>query len=88
MKGSMRKALKSLVVVAGVAALFCLGAAATGCGRSSTDTAPPAREEQAPQVYTCAMHPQIRQAKPGKCPICGMDLVPATQKAETNRTER
>lgn len=22
------------------------------------------------------MHPQIRQNKPGKCPICGMDLIP------------
>jgi len=26
--------------------------------------------------YTCPMHPQIRQDAPGKCPICGMDLVP------------
>lgn len=26
--------------------------------------------------YTCTMHPQIRQNEPGKCPICGMDLVP------------
>lgn len=27
-------------------------------------------------VWTCSMHPQIRQDKPGKCPICGMDLIP------------
>ena len=27
-------------------------------------------------VWTCAMHPQIRLPKPGKCPICGMDLIP------------
>jgi Cu(I)/Ag(I) efflux system membrane fusion protein len=27
-------------------------------------------------VWTCSMHPQIRQDSPGKCPICGMDLVP------------
>jgi Cu(I)/Ag(I) efflux system membrane fusion protein len=27
-------------------------------------------------VWTCSMHPQIRQDGPGKCPICGMDLVP------------
>jgi Cu(I)/Ag(I) efflux system membrane fusion protein len=27
--------------------------------------------------YTCSMHPQIRQPKPGKCPICAMDLIPA-----------
>lgn len=27
------------------------------------------------QVYTCPMHPQIIRDKPGKCPICGMQLV-------------
>lgn len=26
-------------------------------------------------VYTCPMHPEIRQNKPGSCPKCGMDLV-------------
>lgn len=29
--------------------------------------------------YTCSMHPQIRQDKPGKCPLCGMDLTPVGQ---------
>ncbi len=32
-------------------------------------------------VYTCPMHPQIRQNGPGKCPICAMKLVPAAGKA-------
>ncbi|MFN7135356.1 MAG: efflux RND transporter periplasmic adaptor subunit, partial [Myxococcales bacterium] len=27
-------------------------------------------------VWTCSMHPQVRQPAPGKCPLCGMDLVP------------
>ena len=27
-------------------------------------------------IYTCPMHPQIRQAGPGSCPICGMALEP------------
>lgn len=27
-------------------------------------------------VYTCPMHPEVRQAGPGKCPKCGMFLVP------------
>lgn len=28
------------------------------------------------QVWTCSMHPQIRQDHPGQCPLCGMDLIP------------
>lgn len=31
----------------------------------------------ASQIWTCSMHPQVRQDKPGNCPICGMPLVPA-----------
>jgi Cu(I)/Ag(I) efflux system membrane fusion protein len=34
------------------------------------------------QIWTCSMHPQIRQPKPGKCPICFMDLVPVASSAE------
>lgn len=35
-----------------------------------------AHTEEEKTVWTCAMHPQIKQDKPGKCPICGMDLTP------------
>ncbi len=35
-------------------------------------------------VYTCPMHPEIRQAQPGDCPECGMHLVPeGTTQAES-----
>ena len=34
-------------------------------------------------VYTCPMHPEIRQNGPGTCPICGMALEPVTVTAET-----
>jgi Cu(I)/Ag(I) efflux system membrane fusion protein len=27
------------------------------------------------EIWTCSMHPQIRQNEPGDCPICGMDLI-------------
>lgn len=27
-------------------------------------------------VWTCSMHPQIKSDKPGKCPLCAMDLIP------------
>jgi Cu+-exporting ATPase len=26
-------------------------------------------------IYTCPMHPEVRQDAPGKCPKCGMNLV-------------
>jgi len=32
-------------------------------------------EQPHPQKYTCPMHPEIVQDKPGSCPICGMNLV-------------
>ena len=34
-------------------------------------------------IYTCPMHPQIRQVGPGSCPICGMALEPEVATAET-----
>jgi len=30
-------------------------------------------------IWTCSMHPQIKVSEPGKCPICGMDLIPLAQ---------
>lgn len=55
-----------LVVAAGVAtsAFWPQRAPAGGAGRGE---------------WTCSMHPQIRQAASGRCPICGMDLIPVEQ---------
>ncbi|WP_083921274.1 efflux RND transporter periplasmic adaptor subunit [Cytophaga aurantiaca] len=33
-------------------------------------------EHDVTTYYTCSMHPQIMETKPGKCPICFMDLTP------------
>jgi P-type Cu+ transporter len=33
-------------------------------------------------IYTCPMHPEIRQSGPGSCPICGMALEPVMATAE------
>ena len=45
----------------------------------------PARPVNLPDgtIYTCPMHPQIRQVGPGNCPICGMALEPEVASAET-----
>lgn len=34
------------------------------------------KEEASVTKYTCPMHPNVVQDGPGKCPVCGMDLVP------------
>jgi P-type Cu+ transporter len=44
--------------------------------------AKPAPEVPAGTIYTCPMHPQIRQVGPGVCPICGMALEPEVASAE------
>ncbi len=36
--------------------------------------------QEAKQLYTCPMHPSYISDRPGKCPICGMDLVPVKEK--------
>jgi len=43
-------------------------------------SAQPAKAEAAPvgAIYTCPMHPQVRQVGPGACPLCGMALEPET----------
>lgn len=38
--------------------------------------------------WTCSMHPQIQQPKPGKCPICGMDLIPLNKSSNKSLRPR
>jgi Cu+-exporting ATPase len=48
-------------------------------------TKPQPHRENVPDdaVYTCPMHPEIRQIGPGSCPICGMALEPEVASLET-----
>ena len=39
------------------------------------------QQEHVNATYTCSMHPNIRQPTSGRCPICDMELVPATIEA-------
>ena len=41
---------------------------------------------EAGTVYTCSMHPQIRQPEPGLCPLCGMELIPVAEGDEGSET--
>ncbi len=48
----------------------------------------PAKPMASGKVFTCPMHPQIRQAGPSSCPICGMALEPEAPTLEYDDTER
>jgi Cu+-exporting ATPase len=54
-----------------------------------TDTAEAALPIRAQEevIYTCPMHPQIRQVGPGFCPGCGMALEPLNPAAEADKAE-
>jgi len=47
---------------------------------AKVQAAAPAEHTHEAEIWTCSMHPQIRQNHPGKCPICGMDLVLVVQR--------
>ncbi len=36
------------------------------------------QHETLAEVWTCSMHPQIRESEPGRCPLCAMELVPVS----------
>jgi Cu(I)/Ag(I) efflux system membrane fusion protein len=76
-----------VVVLAVAAVVFRQSLVAWFSGESSghpggtSSAAPGAPHAHAGEIdhYTCPMHPSVKQAGPGKCPICGMNLVPVTK---------
>ena len=68
---------------AGVLLIVLLGVAQrTGWIRPGSLTSPGSTKSGSQEIYTCPMHPQIRQPGEGRCPLCGMALVPATSSGE------
>lgn len=63
--------------LAALLVLVCLGLAQRW-GWLSASVGSSSSAEASQQIYTCPMHPQVRNNGPGKCFICLMDLVPAT----------
>ena len=76
----MSRQTRTVLAMAVVAVIaFVLGGRIIGDGGSSqVGHAGHGAESSvsAPTVWTCSMDPQVKLPKPGKCPICGMDLIP------------
>ncbi|HUT55264.1 MAG TPA: heavy metal-binding domain-containing protein [bacterium] len=85
------KLFMAAVVVLG---LSVAGALMVGCTRSDSAAVDNAGGQAAGAarqgvVYTCPMHPEVVSDQPGKCPICGMNLVEKQKTAATmNQDEK
>ncbi len=53
-------------------------------GSNTADVHEHESEQAGGAVWTCSMDPQVRQPKPGKCPICGMDLIPLEENLDAD----
>jgi RND family efflux transporter MFP subunit len=68
-------ALIALILVTSTA-----GVLVSGCDRQGAPA-----QSSGEQLYTCGMHPQVVQNKPGNCPICGMKLTPVRKPGAENK---
>jgi hypothetical protein len=62
--------------------------AALSAPRYTPTTAPTTMPTTAAAIYTCPMHKQVASDHPGRCPICGMKLVPKSQVTGRPQGER
>ncbi|WP_268123443.1 efflux RND transporter periplasmic adaptor subunit [Roseivirga pacifica] len=70
----------SLVIGAIFGAVFFGGNSHT---ETATETHDHSRESE---LWTCSMHPQVRQSEPGNCPFCGMELIPLSSEEDSDPT--
>ncbi len=66
-------ALMAVLAAATLALAGCTGSSQSDKSAQSAD--PPDQKEEKTVQYTCSMHPEVVQDKPGNCPKCGMKLV-------------
>ena len=68
---------KNIIKMAGILLFgLLLGWLIFGGNNSNENMDAQATEQNKNTIWTCSMHPQIRQSEPGNCPICGMELIP------------
>ncbi|TVM00781.1 MAG: hypothetical protein CV087_12280 [Candidatus Brocadia sp. WS118] len=92
-----KKFLYRKCLIISVLAIFSIAVSVLGFTRPSItelNLISSANAEEAKEVkekkilyWTCGMHPSVKMDKPGKCPICAMDLVPVYEKGASAEEE-
>ena len=72
-----KRVLRYLLPPLALLMAFLLGGLLLGGGSEARSGTSLAAEEDEGAVWTCAMHPPIRQPDPGLCPLCEMALIEA-----------
>ncbi|MHC5144807.1 MAG: heavy metal-binding domain-containing protein, partial [Planctomycetota bacterium] len=75
---------KAILLVAVGILLFAAGYFLHGFWPGPQEAA--VQQAEAQTEWTCSMHPQIREDKPGKCRLCDMDLTPLVPDASSMST--
>lgn len=72
-----------------MAILFSGSFLIAGCTKSQTSDSVKEAAHAHKEIYTCPMHPEIRQDHPGNCPICNMKLVKVEEESKKDsKTEK
>jgi Cu(I)/Ag(I) efflux system membrane fusion protein len=81
--------MKKILIYVGILAIGLLLGWFLFGGSSNNETNPNHDTiQETNKMWTCSMHPQIMQQEAGNCPICGMDLIPATSTSEGLRVDQ
>jgi len=92
MKNNMKSNIKNIIIVI-LALAIGLGAGYFIFGNSQQVNAPTevhnhkaeaVKTSTDAEIWTCSMHPQIKQNEAGDCPLCGMDLIPLEANSSNN----
>ncbi len=85
MNATPQRRLRPVLLALAAAALLALGFLIGQLGRPAPETSDQTTAtptEPAASIWTCSMHPQIRETQAGQCPICGMALIPVEAEEE------
>ncbi|RRO21912.1 efflux RND transporter periplasmic adaptor subunit [Flavobacteriaceae bacterium 14752] len=79
----MKNNIKTYIIISSILILgIVLGSTLFSSESPKEDKHNHAQDQAEDSVWTCSMHPQIRKDEPGDCPICGMELIPASQMSD------
>ena len=85
-----KKTTRLILIAAGLILIAFIGGRLTGSSAPASESEHDHATEQkaGPEIWTCSMHPQIKMPKPGKCPLCSMDLILLESSADDEGGER